>query len=297
MHPVRPAAVSVLFFAVLGCGDTEPAPDPATEDPCPQISMDRMEGRWIRYEGRADHTWRYEIVLEGTVSGSPELWLTSGGWTKRRMVGERRTTDWQFTEVPDDRKRTAYDKGEEGLKRLYVEPFKKKCSHRVSQVDVYNKDGAESERPKPGFVEFIEFPEQYNFTFRPCDGPLFFGEAATRRVVANQQETELGGPDPSSTLGDALTVGTWVSVDADGDPACTYDMDLYFDDQPAKGQDGSPRGPVTAADQGDGWHQWLVSDWYAPFSGNHHFQAYRYRTCAGGPRTLLGVSCVEAVLQ
>lgn len=296
MH--RCPALALLAVTLFGCGDTEPAEqEAAAEDPCPQISMDTMAGRWIKYEKRADQTWRYEIVTENTASGSPELWLTSGGWTKRRMVGERRKSDWMFTEVPTDRKQTAYEKGDEGLKRLFVEPFKKKCSHRVSQVEVFLKDGEQKEKPQPGFLEFVEFPAQYNFTFRPCDGPVFFGKAAQDRGVAEKQESQLGGPDPSSPLGDALVVGAWTSVDADGDPTCTYDMDLYFDDKPAKGKDGGPRGPVAARDAGDGWRQWLVEDWYAPFSGNHHFQMYRHRTCSGGERTLIGVSCVEAVLQ
>lgn len=293
---MNPRVPLLLAFAVA-CGDTEEAAPPPADDPCPKISMDTLDGRWIKYAGKADQTWRFEIVTSGTASGKPELWLTSGGWTKRRMVGERRSNDWKFTEVPDDRKRKAYEAGDQSLMRLYVEPYKQKCSIRTSQVDVNWVGGAEKERPKPGFVEYIEFPDTYTFTFRPCDAPLFFGKAAQDKPVADQQLAELGTSDPSSPLGKALVVGAWSDAAADGDAACTYDMDLYFDDQPAKDEAGNPRGPVPAQAAADGSRAWRVDDWYAPFSGNHHFQVYRYKTCDGGARTLLGVSCVEAVLQ
>ena len=46
-----------------------------------------------------------------------------------------------------------------------------------------------------------------------------------------------------------------------------------------------------------GFRHWYVADWYAPYSGNHHFQVYRYRTCPGEERTLLGVDCLEAALH
>lgn len=293
---MNPRAPLALAFA-LACGDTEPAPAPAAADPCPEISMDTLDGRWIKYAGKADQTWRFEIASTGTQSGAPELWLTSGGWTKRRMVGERRANDWQFTEVPDERRQRAFEAGDQSLMRLYVEPYKQKCSLRTSQVELSRVEGADKERPKPGFVEYVAFPDTYTFTFRPCDDAAFFGAAARDKKVADKQLAELGTSDPSSPLGDALEVGAWSDPAADGDAACTYDMDLFFDDQPAKDKDGNARGPVAAQPAADGARAWRVDDWYAPYSGNHHFQLFRHRTCADGARTLIGVSCVEAVLQ
>jgi hypothetical protein len=41
----------------------------------------------------------------------------------------------------------------------------------------------------------------------------------------------------------------------------------------------------------------VVPDWYAPYSGNHHFELYRHRSCGGGPRELIDVRCIEAVLE
>ena len=289
---------TLLIAALLvGCGDTEPEAPPAQEDPCPNIGMDSMDGRWIKYDKKADQTWRFEIATQGTTSGKPELWFTNGGWTKRRMVGEKRASDWRFTEVPEGRRKAAFEAGSQSLVRLFVEPRKQKCSLRTSVVELKMVDGAETEVPKPGFTEYIEFPAQYDFTFRPCDGPLFVGAAASSKAAADQQVEELQGPDPAVALGDAIAIAAWSEASADGDPSCSYDMDLFFDDQPAKDKDGDKRGPVPAGDVQDGVRHWSVTDWYAPYSGNHHFQAFRYRTCGGGERELIGVSCLEAVMQ
>ena len=294
MNPRAPLLLAATLL--LGCGDTEPEASKA-DDPCPHISMESLPGRWIKYDKKADQTWRFEVVSQGEASGGPEMWLTAGGWTKKQLAGERRSSDWSFTEIPDDRKKAAYEAGNEGLIRLYVESNKAKCALRVSEVEVMLADGVQKERPKPGFVEYVEFPKQYDFTFRPCDSDLFFGAAANDRKAADKQLAELKMADPSSPLGEALSVAAWTPVEKDGDAACTFDMDLYFDDQPAKDKAGQPRGPLPAAAPVDGWRQWLVSYWYAPFSGNHHFQIYRYRACNGGERELIGVSCTEAVLQ
>jgi hypothetical protein len=99
-----------------------------------------------------------------------------------------------------------------------------------------------------------------------------------------------GAPNPDLPLGDALTLGAWEpATDATG---CTQEMRLYFDDQPARGADGAFREPVPVTDG-----RWLITDWYAPYSGNHHFQIAQYQTCDGGSPTLVGMACLEAVLR
>jgi hypothetical protein len=86
-----------------------------------------------------------------------------------------------------------------------------------------------------------------------------------------------------------VPVGAYSQAAVDGDPACTYDMDLWFDDQPS-------REHVAAGGVKDGIRSWNV-DWDAPYSGNHYFEIHRYATCGGGERKLLGIAAVSAVLM
>lgn len=78
---------------------------------------------------------------------------------------------------------------------------------------------------------------------------------------------------------------------------CTYDMDLWLDDRPARGKDGTRLPAVPAGDVIGGKRQRLVPACYAPDSGSHHFELHRFRTCADGKRELVGVACLEAVLE
>jgi len=279
-------ATSALF-GVAGCADDEPAAPAEAEDKCPSVSMDGLFGQWIMVDGkRGDHTHRFEIRADG-----PELWLVDGGFTRRTLKGEKRQKDYVFTEVATGRRAAAVEAGEEGLVRLFVEPWKQQCSLRVTRVEVFRKEGKETERPAPGFKEYLPFPDNVAFNFRPCDGPLFLGDAAKDRSIAEKQ-LAAGGPDPAHPLGEAIPVGAWSVASEDGDGTCSYDMDLFFDDRPMEGRQGLPASAV------DGEHRaWRVDAWSAPYSGNHHFEMWRYRTCEGGERTLIDTRCLEAVLQ
>lgn len=307
IHPLRTsssrrlgaASLLALLPLVLGCPESDTEPEAPAEDPrlekCPKIHMDRMAGQWIKVQGKAaDHTYRFELSAQGTAEPVQKytMWYTGGGFTKRVLEGVRRDSDFKFTEVPSGKRKADFEAGEQAIVRLYVEPKLDKCALRVSELEVTMKEGKEVERPKPGFVEYLPFPEGQPFTFRPCDGELFLAKAAKDKAVADKQLAELGGPDPATMLGEAIPVGTWSPVAEDGDPACTYDMDLYFDDRPVKDKQALPAG----APQGD-FRPWYIEAWSAPYSGNHHFQIFRYRTCEGGERELIGVSCLEAVLN
>ena len=145
----------LVLAALVGisCGNqeqSEPEAEPANEK-CPKVSLDGLTGRWIRVDGnRGDHTTRFELV---SGDGGMEMWFTGGFFTKKRLKGERRKKDYRFTEIPNEKKKAAYEGGSESLVRLYVEPRIETCSLRVSTMEVHNKDGKESERPKPGFTE------------------------------------------------------------------------------------------------------------------------------------------------
>lgn len=292
-----PLALGLMVLGV-GCGDedaSEAAPAaaaPATDD---AFALDKLDGQWIRIDGkRGDHTHRFEWHRAG---GQTELWLTNGGFTKRRMAGELRKSDWRFTEVLSEAEEARWKSGARGKARLFVKPKPSAGGLQVTEVVVEWKDGKETEKAKGSFQEYVPFPESTAFTFRPCTGDLFLGAAASDPTVADKQRAEDGGPFPGHALSKSLPVGVFLDAAADGDAACTYDMDLFFDDRPAEGADGGVRAAVPAGEVVDGKRPWLVPDWYAPYSGNHHLQIYRYRTCGGGERELLGVQCIEAVLE
>ncbi|MBT3221573.1 MAG: hypothetical protein HN348_21030, partial [Proteobacteria bacterium] len=53
---------------------------------------------------------------------------------------------------------------------------------------------------------------------------------------------------------------------------------------------------VPAKEVKDGFRHWCF-DFHAPYADNHHFQFFRYRTCGGGERELIGVAGIEAILE
>ncbi|MCB9778745.1 MAG: hypothetical protein H6742_09300 [Alphaproteobacteria bacterium] len=261
----------------------------AMEKGCP--TMHSLPGQYIKVVGNApDHKYRFELLEDG---GGMTAWYIDGGFTKTVMQGEKRESDWQFTEVPDARKKASFEAGAEPLRRLYVEPRLEKCALRVSKIEVTKADGKDVEKGQPGFVEYVRFPKNHEMTFRPCTEPVFLYDAAQDAGVAGKQVEELGTPKIDHMLGEAIPVAAWSDAAADGAESCSFDMDLYFDDMPV--QEGGKA--VPAGDVKDGKRQWLVPAWKAPYSGNHHFEIHRYKTCDGGQRELLGVACLEAVLN
>ena len=289
-------ALAALVSFGAACGDEDTTADapaaPAQDD---GFALDKLDGQWIRIDGkRGDHTHRFEWHRSGS---DTELWYTNGGFTKRRMKGELRKSDWRFTEVLSEADEAKWKSGARGKARLFVKPKPASGGLQITEVVVEFKGGKESEKAKGSFQEYVPFPESTPFTFRPCDGPLFLGEAAKSPAEAAKQVKEDGGPFPGHALGKAIPVGIHLDAAADGDAACTFDMDLYFDDRAAEDEGGAVQKAVPAGAVADGKRPWVVAGWYAPYSGNHHFQIYRYRTCGGGERELLGVQCIEAVLE
>ncbi len=147
---------------------------------------------------------------------------------------------------------------------------------------------ADKEAVKPKGREYLEFPSQDGvaFSYFPPDAPIFLGKAARDRQAAEGQ-LAAGGAKPEGASG-TLPVGAFSEVTADGDPACTYDMDIYVDDR-REVQRLAAAGPV------DGWRNWahdLEITW-----GHHNIELYRYRTCADGTRTRIGVAGMEVLLE
>ena len=100
-----------------------------------------------------------------------------------------------------------------------------------------------------------------------------------------------GDPGAGAPLGEQLPVGTWSDAAADGPEACAYTMDLYFDDRPLEGGQGLAAGEVKGGERR--WYH----EYFAPYSGNHFFEMYRYRACEGAARELIAVACIEGILN
>lgn len=280
----------LLLTTLFACGQGDTPAETPAEDPCPAVGMDVLAGDWIKVEGsKGDHTYRIRVQQDGD---SWSAWYVGGGFTKKTLSGELRSNDLKLTEVPTGAKKAAYEAGEDTLTRLYFEPKDSTCSVRVTEVRVAMVDGKATEKPVPGapFVEYLPFPENQEFTFRPCDGPVFVEDAAADFKVAKKQLDD-GHVNPVASLGPAVPVAAWTTAADDGDPACTYTFDAYFDDRPVEGGQGL----TTVKVEGD-QRQW-AHDFKAPYSGNHHFELYRYKTCDGGEPELIAVSCLEAVLN
>ena len=280
---MRALMIPAVLTALVACdGATEEAP-PA-EDKCPEIGMDQLAGDWIKVQGSSgDHKTRLRTFEE---DGGWHAWYVDGGWRKKVMAGELRAEDLKLTEVPDDTKKAAFEGGSDTLTRLYFQPYKKKCAVRVVEVRVSMTDGDEKEQQVGvGYTEYLPFPDGPQFTYRPCDDDMFIDDAAKDWKVAKKQ-IEGNGINPVGALGESVPVAAFT------DPLpteCTYTFDQFFDDQPVDGGQG-----VEAKLVGDKIH-WYA-EWYAPYSGNHHFEIHRYAEC-DGDKKLLGVSCLEGILD
>lgn len=267
---------------LVGSAPTE-APEADVPAQCRAVHLDRLDTDWVAVRGKAaDPKVRLRIAKAG--DGYEATWI-DGSFTRRAMVGEKREKDVRLTEQLTEAQRAA---GEKVRARLYIQPSIADCALKV----FVGRVEGEVESIPPTATEFVPMPSQEGvvFSYRAADEPLFLGPAARDRAARDKQLAEAGGPKPDHELG-AVPVGTWSKVEDDGDPACTYDMDLYFDD--LRVAELSPR---PAAAPVDGFRHWF-HEWDAPFSGNHHFEIYRYRTCADGKRELISVAGIDAVLM
>jgi len=279
----------LMILLAAGCGATGEVEAPAVEDKCPEISMEGFAADWIKVKGNSgDHKTRLRVVNEG---GTWTGWYVGGFFKKMTMTGVLRSNDLKLTEVMDGEAQAAFEAGERTKTRIYLEPNKKRCAMRVMEVAVSSGEGGEKEAQKGGYIEYLPFPPGQEFTYRPTTEALFLGEAADKYAVAEEQLKEKGGPDPLTALGEAVPVGMWSDAEADGAAeGCAYDMDLYFDDRPLDGGQA-----VAAGEVADGRRHWR-HDFYAPYSGNHNFEMYRYRTCGGG-RELIAAAGIEGILN
>lgn len=278
----------VVVWGLMGCDALSPGEPEAPEIPerCRNIHVDRLAGDWTSVRGQAADP-KVRMRISSTPGGYRASFI-DGSFTRRVLDGTKRQEDVQFTEVPTPKRRASFEAGELTLTRLYVEPSLADCALKVYSGTLAAPD---KETIPPTAIEFVPFPEQpgVRFSFQPADEPLFLGGAAQDPAVRDAQ-LQAGGPVAEAELG-TVPVGTWSDATADGDPSCTYDMDLYFDDQLVGDLSPRPAGEVL-----EGRRRWF-HEWEAPFSGNHHFEMFRYRTCPGSERQLIAVAGVDAVLM
>ncbi|MCB9681637.1 MAG: hypothetical protein H6733_09220 [Alphaproteobacteria bacterium] len=283
-HLVLPAAAIAVSLA---CGGSAPEPAPAEQvnDKCPRVGMDAMAGDWVLATG--DVKTRFRVLQRG---GDTVLWYVDPSFSnhKLELVGTRHEHDWQFDERPTGPRKRLIDSGGEQPKRVYLQPRLSKCAVEVL-VGSVDADGKETIAPRP--KEFLQFPDNAGvvLSYQPPDAPLFFNDAAKDHAKAAQELAD-GGPRIDVPSG-AIVAGAWSEADADGDAACTYTFDAWFDSQPLEAGKEQPAGEVV-----DGARPWTYA-YDAPYGGNHTFELYRYRACNGGARELIGVSGSDAALN
>ncbi|TNE92559.1 MAG: hypothetical protein EP330_01040 [Deltaproteobacteria bacterium] len=278
----------VLLVALLaGCGGSEAPSGPSTMEEaaaakCPAVHLDRMNVDWILATG--DPKTRLRIEKEGDAYTA--YWV-GGYFHHMALKGERREKDVRFEEIPSGNRKKGVEAGTTPKTVLYVEPSFKDCALQVYKAQIAG--GKENAEPRP--TEYLPFPDQgVTFSYYPATDVLFAGEAAKSKKAADKELEELGMAKADVPSG-KVPVAVWSDATADGDPSCTYDMDLYFDDQLVPELSKLPAGEAK-----DGVRHWF-HEWEAPFGGNHHFQMYRYRTCGDGARERIGIGALEAILM
>jgi hypothetical protein len=262
--------------------DEEAAPEGDVPVACKNVHLDHLDTDWVSVQGTtANPKVRLRVMKVG--EGYEAYWV-DGSFTRRKLAGKKRERDVKLVEILTPDKQAS---GDASLVSVSLRPRPQSCSVRATIGR--SEEGVDVMMPTA--VELVPFPqvEGVTFSYAPADEPLFLGEAATNRAVRDRQ-LAAGGPQSDIGLG-TIPVGTWSSVEKDGDPSCTYDMDLYFDDQLVVELSPLPAGDV------DGGERHWVHQWEAPFSGNHHFEMFRYRTCADGKRELIAIAGIDAILM
>lgn len=286
---MRAAGLFTLSALLLGaCGGGEADDAPTLEElalqKCPRVHIDRMAGDWLLATGDV----KSRMQLHETDAGYTLYYVS--GFSKFELACTKRESDLQCTEVPRLQRAAQIEAGHMDAKRFYLRPELRSCSVKVDEGTV-GADGSEIVNPPTRAREFLEMPaDAGTFTYRAWDDNLFLGAAARSETTAKAQVAETGGPKADIEGSHAIPVGMWSDAAADGSSGCTFDFDVFFDGQPVDG------GTHLAAGEVSGGRRHWFYEWDANWSFNHSFEMYRYKTCGGGERELIGVAGIEAVL-
>ena len=279
-----------MALAWAACSDPVPETAPDVNAKCPKIAVDNLAGQWVRVAGSSgDTSHRFEVRKKA--DDTYEATFILGGFQRMLAQGRTHKTSVVFTEQLTGQALKQYEAGQRTKRQLHVEPRIESCSLRMRQIVLQKSGEQEVERNLAGKDEYLPFPEGQPFSFHACTGHLFIGKAALSAKVANWELSTHGAAERSHQLGKKIPLGVWTDAAEDGDASCTFDMDLWFDDRPVKGKQKIPAGP-----QSKGKRHWLIKEWAAPYSGNHHFLGEWFKTC-GGQRERIGVNCLDAVLH
>ncbi len=272
---MRARGLVVCGMVACAGGGSTPAPNAPL---CPALDADTAMGVWVRLDGpRANADWRLELVPDGGAGLGPEGWLVQPGEARRRLVADRSGAGWVLTEQPTGPVLAAYEAGEAGLVRLFVEPDPATCTLEVKVTRLFSVAGAADPRAEAAPLRLTRAPEGVELSSRPCDAPLAVGPAAASEAAALR-----AGQAPWSGRPGALDVAAWSDASADGEDTCVYRADVWLDGRLlARGLDVAP--PEA------GRRAWRAVGVSVP-AGRHEIELHRVRECAG-ERRVLGVSC------
>lgn len=281
------SALAAVLLLATGCPPKEEPPPPP--DPCLGFfDIEAPAGDWMWARGSAsspepDVHYRIRFFREGD---TVKAWYVHD-LDRFEMTGTRRETDWLFkssTLIPADE----------------VESFKANNSDAEARFDAYaylsidNQchvewmdghhtylEGVESERQDGmGRKRLAPVGEQTVFSYRPCTEKLLAAAANNSQRAAQKMIDE--GTVPVLG-GDTATLVAWTDAAADGDAACTYSFDYFWD--------GLLKDEKAATTKVVGDHRKWTHRVNLSFLGSHDVTFERYRACDGGGPELIGTSC------
>lgn len=282
------STLAAMLLLATGCPpEAEPPPPP---DPCLGFfDIDAPEGDWMWARGSAsspepDVHYRLRFVRQGD---AVKAWYVHD-LDRYELTGTRRETDWLFTSaplIPADQAEAFKTGNADPDARYDVYAYlsiDKQC--HVEWTDGYHTylEGAEAEKTD-GMGRKLLAPvgEQTVFSYRPCTEQLGATEGDTSlRAFKRMIDAETGAPILS---GDAANLVVWTDAAADGDPACTYSFDYFWD---GLIKDEKVESAKVVGDQRKWDHRISLQ-----FLGSHDVTFERYRTCDGGEPEYIGTSC------
>ncbi len=282
------SALAALLLLATGCPPEEEPPPPP--DPCLGFfDINAPAGDWMWARGSAsspepDVHYRIRFFREGE---TVKAWYVHD-LERYEMTGTRRETDWLFssgTLIPADEVETfkANNSNTEARFSAYAYLSIDKQCH-VEWSDGYHTyvDGAEVEKTDGmGRKRLAPVGEETVFSYRPCTEKLAATEGATgQRAYKAMIDLETGVPILS---GDTANLVVWTDAAADGDAACTYTFDYFWD--------GLIKDEKAATTQVEGDQRKWTHRINLAFLGSHDVTFERFRACSGGEPEHIGTSC------
>lgn len=283
----------VLVLVVVGCsllGCPPREEESPTVDPCKEIfDIENPAGSWMWARGTSatpmpDTNYRIQFFMDGD---AVKAWYVHDQ-ERYELTGTRRETDWLFQGGPlrtDAEVAAAHAAAADAEPKVRAHAYLSidKICH-VEWTDGWtgrSADGADHERMDPlGKKTLAPVGADTVYSYHPCDGLVSAGKGAKSAEAA--QELLDAGEAPIVD-GNRGTFVAWSDAAADGGDDCTYSFDYFWDGW------RKAEGLTTVEKAGDG-RKWTHSI-ELNFVGSHEVTFERYRSCGGGDKELIGVSC------